>query len=309
MKLNDIDIRFKIPDIPSSVTIFNLSPKSFKTRKPALEQIGKRFNFGKTFTIEAEESMFIVSKEGLIEFYGPSGAFCARNVAADSKYKDEKRSWKTETRKTDEGPELILDEKAKSSLEADANDILKEMELTSDHSYLEGISLEQVGIFKPDTKEEELFSGEATVRFLYQLDKIPVEGGGAKSYLDFHPKDDGGELVGLYHAWREPVETKSVELMDIESSFKLALKRDKELQRFSEKEHSIRFDGAKLAYYTLPPYKRQHILIPVIQVSGAVLKKTKEGQRGHEFLKYYHAVDPRNYVDLESQALYLAARL
>lgn len=308
MELNDIDIRFKIPDVPSSVPVFNMTAATFEARRPAMERLGKRFNLGKAYTIEVEESMFIIAKEGVIQFYGPSGAIWARNFIEDAKYEDERRPWKTEKLDTGDDYDLVLSESVQKSLQNDAQGTLKEMEMLSEHSYFADISIDQVAKLDENGKEIQRFPGEATARFLYRIDKIPVEGGGAKSYLFFNPTEDGHELAGLFHAWREPVESKSVTLMDIEKSLEHALEKDKELVHYRKSDFKLRLDGAHLAYYALPPTKSQRVLFPVFRVTGSFAKQTKEGLEGFDFSKYYHAVNPKDYIDLDIQGYYLVSR-
>jgi len=308
MKLSEIDIRFKISDVPSSIPVFNVAAATFENRRSAIEHLGKKFSLGKSYTIEVEESMFIIAKEGMIQFYGPSGALWARNFIADSKYKDERRPWKTEKIDTDDDYDLLLPESAQKKLVSEAQEVLKESEMLSEYSYFVDVSLDQITKLDESGKEIERFPGEATARFLYRIDNIPVEGGGAKSYLFFNPTKEGHELTGLYHAWREPMESKLVKLMDIERGLEQVLRKDKELLHYHEKDFKLRLDGANLVYYSLPPHKNQRVLFPVFNMTGSFSKRTKEGQDGFAFSKYFHAVNPRDYMDLDIQAYYLASR-
>jgi len=141
-----------------------------------------------------------MSENGMIQYYRPSGAIWAHNATADDQYPDESRPWKIETVKDPEDPEnlkMVLKAKEEKQLLKTTHELLKRANLLSEQAYFDGVKLDQVAKLNEKGTEVDHFPGEATARFLYKLDGVPVDGAGAKSYAFFNPGDSDPELKDL----------------------------------------------------------------------------------------------------------------
>jgi len=313
INMNDIEIVSKIPRLPSSLPVFRTKKATLNDRKHAIEILSEELKLSKLHAIEVEDSIHMLSKEGELQYYRPSGALWARNIAVDTKFEDERRSWKTEKVPDEENKEdfkLILPKTIERQLVEKTQSLFKRTELIGKHAYFADVSLEQISEFDEKGKEINRFAGEATVRFLYKLNEIKVDGGGAKSYTYFYPNEEENDLVGIYHAWREIIDSRSVKLLKIEEAIERALSRDGELTLYHEKKHKIQLRKIELIYYALPPSRYQEFVFPAMRIIGSVTPISKNADRnGFEFARYYHIVHPDEYVKAEFYAHYLISRL
>ena len=167
----------------------------------------------------------------------------------------------------------------------------------------EAIELDQVARLNAKGKETKRGAGQATVKFSYAMDKIPVRGAGAKSLVFAEPDNGDIRFAGAFHAWRNPVAGQPVKLPPIDEALGVGLLVDPELVGYHEAGHKIRINRLELGYLALPAFLRQTHLFPAFEVEGEVLK----GERGpgFRFARYHHAVPPKAYEEADIFGPYL----
>lgn len=313
LRVRDIKIESKLPEIPRSMPVFKVKAASLDDRKKAINVFSKQLKLGKLNTITMEDALLFVSKMGEVQYYRPSGALWVRNAVADEKFKDEKRPWKTVKVPDEEDREnftLALTKTETSELAKKARSLFAETKLLGKGFYFAGVSLDQIA--QLDEKGEEIgrFAGEATVRFLYKLKGVEVDGAGAKSYAYFNPSRNKHELVGVFHAWRETVGTQAVQTVKIDEAIDVAITKDRELSLYHERKHKIRLTKMDLVYYSLPPFMFQEYVFPALRVIGSVsLGSAKKKNQGFEFARYFHVAPAKAYAKANLYADYLVTPL
>jgi hypothetical protein len=140
--------------------------------------------------------------------------------------------------------------------------------------------------------EKAVFAGEATVRFFYRLQDLPVAGPGAKTYAFFHDPD---RIGGAYHAWRDVVAEHEVETVSAEAALDLWFGQDQQIITNLKRDQVVEITSVELAYYALPPSKFQDFLFPVFRVIGFIYDG-KERNNGIQFARFCHALPPQVYA-------------
>jgi len=307
MALHDIKIMAELPDVPKRMSVFTVRAASLDERRNAVDILRNELELGELHTVDVMDSLHFVSKNGEIQYYRPSGALWARNVAADELYEDEMRPWKTEAVEEKDGNiALVLPKSTEEELTREARSLFEKAGLLGEHAYFLDISLEQIVNLDEKGKEIERFPGEAIVRFLYKLDNVNVNGGGAKSYAYYNPGDKGG-LVGIFHSWREIVDTCSVQTIKIKEVINTVIAEDKEVRLYHERGYTVELTEMELVYYSLPPFMYQEYVFPALRVIGSVFPGTSENEKrqGFEFARYFHVVSAEEYAKAGLYADYL----
>ena len=109
-----------------------------------------------------------------------------------------------------------------------SNTIFEKSKLLGKEAFFSDVSLEQISKLDEKGNEIDTIAEEATVRFLYKLNGIMVDGGGAKSYAFFNPAEKENGLIGIYHAWREITDSIKIRTRTIKEVVESALKNYEE---------------------------------------------------------------------------------
>ncbi len=313
IKLKDIDITAKIPEINSVMATFEAKGPSIEERKKTIDLFREVLDLGKMFPVDIQDSLHFVSEKGEIQFYKPSGALWINNSILDDKYSDERRDWKVVKTKDREDPtntSLILVESEQKNLVEQATELFEKANILSKEAYFSEVELDQVAQLDNKGNEIDRFAGEANVKFLYKLDDIQVDGPGAKSYAFYNPGKVKHELNGIFHAWREITGARKISIPSVEESLERAIAQDGELILYKERQHSIKLTNINIVYFSLPPFKYQNYIFPVFRVIGSVIPKDKgDKHEGFEFSRYYNVAPPESYAKADIYAGYLATCL
>lgn len=311
LKVDDLVISAKLPDMRKDMPVFRVRSAPLDERRGAIEMFGDHLDLGKLSVIEIDDSLHFFSKTGEVQFYRPSGAIWARNTAVDEAFDSEIRPWKTEET-ADEDEEirtLVLPRSMSKEIAEQSQAIIEKAGLSSKHAFFAGVELDQIAELDEEGKQVGHFAGEATVRFLYRLEDIAVDGAGAKSYFYFNPSDRRPVMVGSFHVWRDIVDAKAVRIRHPEAALDIALTKDEELSLYHERGHRIELTAVDLVYYTLPAFAYQELVFPALRVVGRVFQESKRGNEGFEFARFFHAIPAEEYARADLFADYLAMPL
>jgi hypothetical protein len=309
VKMDDLVISADLPEPREEMPVFTVRSASLKERQGAIDLLGKRLDLGELATAEIEESLYFVGKAGEVQYYRPSGALWARNAAAGRAFDSEVRPWQDLEKAGEKDQKLVLPAPAAKELAEQARAVMEEGGLSSKHAFLAGVELEQVAVLNPEGEEEGPQAGEAIARFLYRLEEVLVDGGGAKSYFYFNPGDRGAAMVGAFHAWRDVVDARAVTVPKPEAMLDVALAEDPELGLYLERGQKVELRAIDLVYYALPAFMHQELVFPALRVVGSVAVEGEKDGLGFEFARYFHAVPSEAYAHADFYATYLAAPL
>lgn len=312
LKLDDLIISAELPDIRKEMPVFKVRGASLEERQGAIDVLGGSLDLGKLSAIEIGDSLHFFSKTGEVQFYRPSGGIWARNTAMDEAFDSEMRPWKTEAMADDEDEAirtLVLPRSISKELVEQTQAIMEKAGLSSKHAFLAGVELEQIAELDEKGRQVGQFAGEASVRFLYRLEDVAVDGAGAKSYFYFNPGDGGPLMVGAFHAWRDTVDARPVSMRPSEAALDVALAKDEELGLYHERGHRIELTAVDLVYYTLPVFEFQELVFPALRVVGSVFEELERGNEGFEFARFFHATPAEEYARSDLFADYLAMPL
>lgn len=313
LKLSEIEIKTKLPQINRSMPVYKVKCASLDERQQIMKQFQEIMQMGEIAPVDMQDSFHLANKNGEIQYYRSSGALWIHSFVADDKYPDERRPWRVEQVKDEADPEnskFVLTPEVQKILVRQTDALFEKTKLRSKQAYFSSVDLDQVSRLDEKGKEVERFPGEANVKFLYKLDDIPVEGGGAKSYAFYNPGRNEHELSGLYHCWREIVDARTIQMVPIEEILEKAISQDRELAQYPKKQYLIKFNQIKLVYFTMPPYNYQDYVFPALHVIGSVIPKdTGAKDTGFEFARFYNAALPESYIKAELYANYLMGRL
>lgn len=313
IRLSNIDIKTELPRIEPVMAVHSVTGATMKDRQQAIDLFQEALDLNTLYPVDVQDSLHLMSEKGMIQYYRPSGAIWAHNVMADDQYPDESRPWDIETIKDSEEPDnlkMILKAEEEKRLFKRSNELFRKAELLSEQAFFAGVELDQVTKLNEKGTEVDHFPGEATARFLYKIDGVPVDGGGAKSYAFFNPGDGDVELTGVYHCWRNITATKEIKMIGIEEALQGALSQDRELLGHYKKDALIGLSKVDLVYMSLPPYKFQDYIFPALRTVGFVIPERGEKRLdGFEFAKFYNALPAEQYAKNDLYADYLFARL
>ena len=312
-QLGDIRMNAELPDISRSMPVFRVKSATLDDRRAAIEFFGEVLELGKLLPVDAQDSLHLINERGEIEFYRHSGALWARNATADQQYPDESRPWRITEKPDRADPDAVQFVLAEGEQEESADrtaDLFKRAGLFAPEAYFAGVELDQVGQLDEEGMELKRGAGEANVRFLYKLDGVPVDGGGAKTYAFYNPGEGDPLVTGIFHSWREVQDARTLQMVGIEEALERALVQDKELLSYFDKQYALAVDEVKLVYYTRPPFKFQDYVFPALHVIGSAMPREGDEQvHGFEFARFYNAAPPESYAKAGVYAAYFATRL
>jgi len=188
-------------------------------------------------------------------------------------------------------------------LVAQAKDLLEPLGLIGRERAFEAVQLEQVTQLDAKGNERAHGAGQATVKFQYALEDVPVRGAGAKTLAFAEPGDGQARFAGIFHAWRAPGQSTALKLPSVEEALGVGLLTDPQLDRYSAAGHKIRITRLDFVYLALPAFMRQSHLFPAFQIEGTV----SEGKLGisFDFARFHHAAPPRAYAAANLYGAYL----
>lgn len=204
---------------------------------------------------------------------------------------------------------VVLAESMQKEMADSAQEIMAKAGLSCKQAYLADVELEQVAQLDEKGQEAALKPGEATVRYLYRLEDIQVDGPGAKSYFYFNPFDGRAHLTGAFHAWREVVDSRPVRMYPAEQVLDLVLTRDRELIQYHERGATIELTAIDLVYYALPPFAFQEFVFPALRVIASVADTSAKPNEAFEIARFFHATSADDYMRAECYANYLTTTL
>jgi hypothetical protein len=301
--LKQLDIKTRLPDLPSSVPVFALSVPTLAERRPAIERLAAQFKLGDLQRAEFDDVMIMGTERGDIHYFHASGALHARDAMARSDAQDEMRKWAGMT--SSDGPDrVILDAATAKRITVEAKSMLEPLGLFAKEMTSSAVTLEQVAQLDAKGTEIAHGAGRATVAFAYAVEGIPVRGAGAKTLVFAEPDGDRARFTGAFHAWRPLAGGTAVTVPAFEKALAVGLLADPELEFYGASGHSIVITKLELAYLALPAFMRQSHLFPVLQIEGSV----GDGRRGRgfDFGRYHHIVPPTAYRKAGLIGQYLA---
>lgn len=312
LKLNDFDITAKIPEIRKEMPVYLVKSPSIEERKKSINFFREYMNLGKLTPINSEESIHMVSKQAEIQYYKPSGALWINDFSLEDKYGDERRDWKVNEIKDpddQENTKFILVPEVEKNLLTQTKKIFEKTGMFAKESYFSEIDLDTVA--KLDEKGNEIarFPGEANVKFLYKLEDIQVDGPGAKLYAFFNPGEREQELTGIYHAWRNVTDARTIKMQRSKEALERVLVQDDEFILLKKKKNSIKITDISLVYYSIAPSDYQDYVFPAFHISGSVIPEDKEKRNeSFGFSRFFQAATPVSYAKADCYADYLACR-
>jgi hypothetical protein len=309
LKLNDLIIKARLPDIPKSLSLIELRTSSLNERRWSIECLGRRLELGNLKVADVPHGLVFGSKRGEVEFFRASGSVWACNTAMEEKFENEERRWKG-LRETGRGAKrsFALDRDVSADLSKTAIDVLKEAGLFREEATRPLVQLDQWAHLDSKGKEIKRGAGAATVKFGYQLEGLAVIGPGAKSLVFGEPVDGTPRISGVFHAWREVVGSRKLQLSSVEAALRIGLLQDSELIAHRRKKHRIAITRLVFGYMGLPAFMQQSYLFPAFEVEGFV-ENPDDRKRSYAFGKYYHAATAKQYAKADAAAHYLTAVL
>lgn len=303
LTLKQLDIKTRLPELPSSVPVFALTVPTLADRRPAIDRLAAEFKLGVLQSAEFEDVMIMGTERGDIHYFHASGALHARDATARSDAQDEMRKWAGVT--PSDGPDrMVFDAATAKRLTGEAKSMLEPLGLFAKEITSSQVTLEQVSQLDAKGKEIANGAGRATVTFAYAVEGISVRGAGAKTLAFAEPQGDRARFTGAFHAWRPLAGGTKVTVPAFEKALGVGLLSDPELEFYGASGHGIVITRLELAYLALPAFMRQSHLFPVMQIEGSV----GDGRRGRgfDFARYHHIVPPTAYREAGLIGPYLA---
>lgn len=294
IKLNNLQIDAKLPKVPPSLPVHALTAPGLEDRRAAMGRLGEHMKLGALRSVDLEHGIVMASERGDITCFHASGAVWARDAAGGKGAVNEMRKWDGQVSTTDDGQRAALNADASKKLLAQTKDLLQPLGLLGREVASESVQLDQVAQLDAKGTEMAHGAGQATVKFLYAVDGVPVRGAGAKTLAYAEP--DAGQLRyrGVFHAWRGLGKGTDLKLAGLEEALAVGLLTDPELDRYSAAGHKIQLTRLELVYLALPAFLRQSHLFPAFQIEGVV----SEGKLGigFHFGRFHHAAPARAYA-------------
>jgi hypothetical protein len=305
LKVQYLDIKTRIPKLPTSMSLLELKGTSLDERQWAISFLSRRLDLGDLKPIETPNSLVFASKRGEVEYFHASGAIWARNTEADEKAENEERKW-TGLREIGEGinRHFALEDKSAKQLSEHAKSLLGEAGLLREHILRADVELDQVAHLDEKGGEISRGAGSATVKFIYGVEGLRAFGPGAKSLVFAEPKNGELWITGAFHAWREVAAGRQIKLSSIESAMSVGLLKDPELNQYHKRGHRMQITRLDFGYLALPVFVPQRFLFPAFQVEGTVISPKNKSDFFH-FGRYYHVATPKQYAKADAYADYL----
>lgn len=303
LKLNNLEIKAKLPSIPSSLPIFSLTAPTFEERRPAIARLGERLKLGALRTVDLDHARIMASERGDIHFYPASGGLWARDATVAQAATNEMRKWDALVDTKTDGQRMALTPDAARRLIAQADELLRPLGLVGKEVASQTVQLDQVAQLDEKGTEVAYGAGPATIKYQYAVEGLPARGAGAKTLLFAEPGAPA-QISGIFHAWRTVGEASKLAMGSLEDALGVGLLADPELEQYSLAGHRIQISRLELVYLALPVFLRQSHLFPAFQVEGVV----SEGPKGisFNFGRFHHAAPPRAYAAANAYGPYLA---
>jgi hypothetical protein len=304
IKLNSLEIKARLPELPPSVPVHALLVPPMEERRASIARLGERMKLGTLRSVELDHGIVMASDRGDITCFHASGAVWARDATVGKGATDELRKWEGQIESTADGRRVALKADAARKLIAQAKETLQPLGLLGKEVALEAVQLEQVAQLDAKGKELAHGAGQAAVKFQYAVAGVPVRGAGAKTLAFADPDGGQARFGGVFHAWRPLGKDTALKLPTLEEALGVAFLTDPELDRYSAAGHKIQITRLEFVYLALPAFLRQSHLFPAFQVEGIV----SEGKLGigFHFGRFHHAAPPKAYAAANLYGTYLA---
>jgi hypothetical protein len=303
LKMSDLEMKARLPQLPPSIPVFALSAPSLDDRRAAIGRLGEHFKLGDLRSAELDHAIVMASPQGDIHYFHASGAVLARDATAGREQKNELRKWDGLQDSKTGGDRMTLNPDASKRLIAQAQGLLEPIGLLGHEKASATVQLEQVAHLDATGKEIAYGAGRATVKFGYAVEGVPVRGAGAKTLAFAEPSTGAPRITGVFHAWRTLGQAKAIKLPSLEQALGVGLLTDPELDLYHQAGHRIQITRLDFGYLALPAFMRQSHLFPAFQIEG----KVSEGKRGigFGFARYHHAASPAAYAAASLAGPYL----
>lgn len=305
IKLNNLEIKARLPALPAAVPVFALDAPTFEERRASIGRLAEQLKLGTLRQVDLDHGSVLASSHGDITCFHASGAVWARDATATKGAVNELRKWEgqVETTGTD-GQRVGLNADASRKLLAQARELLQPLGLLGKEVASESVQLDQVAQLDAKGKELAHGAGQATVKFQYAVGGVPVRGAGAKTLAFAEPDAAQARIAGVFHAWRLPGKGTEIKLPVLEEALGVGLLTDPELDRYSAAGHKILITRLEFVYLALPAFVRQSHLFPAFQIEGVV----SEGKLGisFHFGRYHHVLPPKVYAAAKLYGPYLS---
>ena len=203
LTLKDIDLKADLPDLPPTLPVFEVSAPTLEERRPGLERLRDHFQLGDLRSIQLDHALIMAGERGEIEYFYASGGVWARDATATRGDTNELRRW-SDIQESENGEErrFTLGPETTRRLISQARELLQGAGLIGREIASETVDLDQVAHLTAKGKERERGAGQATVKFTYAVEGLPVRGAGAKTLMFAEPENGSVRFTGAFHAWR-----------------------------------------------------------------------------------------------------------
>jgi hypothetical protein len=303
LTLSDLDLKVKLPQLPSSIPVFTLSAPSLADRRAAIGHLAQHLKLDGLRSAELDHAVVMASTQGDIHYFHASGAVLARDATATRDQTSELRHWGGLLDSKTGGNRMTLSPDASKRLIAQAQELLEPIGLLGRERVSATVQLQQVAHLDAKGNELAYGAGRATVKFGYAVDGVPVRGAGAKTLAFAEPGPGAPRITGAFHVWRTLGQPTTVKLPGVEQALAVGLLSDPELGLYHAAGHTIKITRLDFGYLALPAFMRQSHLFPAFQIEGHV----SEGKRGiaFNFGRYHHAAPPAAYTSADLAGPYL----
>jgi hypothetical protein len=305
LKLKDLDLKVRLPELPKSIPVYELSAPSLEERLPGLELLREHLQLGELRPVQLDHALVMAGERGEIEYFYASGGVWARDATATRETQNELRRWPSVKESGNRHDRrFVLSTETAKRLISRAKETLQTAGLIGREVDSETVDLDQVAQLDAKGKERKRGPGQATIKFNYAVEGLPVRGAGAKTLLFAEPDNGDARFTGAFHAWRTLESPRVVKMSSIEQALGVGLLVDPELVAYREAGHSIRINRLDVVYLALPAFMRQGHLFPAFQVEGEV----SEGEKGpaFRFARFHHAAPPAAYVAADVYGEYVS---